>query len=173
MATGKHRSKSQIARDRRRIADLYLQGWLQVDIAEEVGLSNATISRDLKVLQSEWLESALVDTDKARVQELAKTDRLEREYYRGWVRSQEDAVTVRERVSGDGEPEVTTTRKGQTGDARFLDGVHKCVERRCKILGFDKETREVETGPRLSDVLSGLPDNLRDGVRQALTEHLS
>jgi hypothetical protein len=33
------RSASQLARDRRRISELYLEGWLQADIAAEVGLA--------------------------------------------------------------------------------------------------------------------------------------
>lgn len=170
--TGKRRSTSQVIRDRRRIADLYLQGWLQADIGDEIGIDQSTVSRDLKALQQEWMDATLADLDTIKAKELAKIDKLEREYYRGWVRSLQDAVTVRERASGD-EVETTTTTKPQAGDNKFLDGIDKCIARRWKVLGLDKLTHEIEAGPRLDTILSGLPDGFRETVRQALTEHLS
>ena len=87
----KRRSKSKIERDRRLISDLYLQGCLQVDIAEQVNVSQATVSRDLAALQEEWHHSTLIDIDAKKSEELAKVDRLEREYWRAWQRSCEDS----------------------------------------------------------------------------------
>jgi hypothetical protein len=154
MGTGKRRSNGQLARDRRRIADLYLQGWIQADIAKEIDISPATVSRDIKFLQKEWQESTLVDIDAAKSQELAKIDRLEREYWTAWERSCEDAETITQKTKGvvkrrqeeDGTfvaerpAEATKTSKGQAGDPRFLAGVQWCIERRCKILGIDAPT---------------------------------
>jgi len=70
-----HRSKSRLARDRRKVADLYLKGVIQVDIAEKLSISQTTVSRDLKYLQKEWQSSALVDIDERKAEELAKVDR--------------------------------------------------------------------------------------------------
>jgi len=70
-----HRTKSQLARDRRKVADLYLKGVIQVDIAEKLSISQTTVSRDLKYLQKEWQSSALVDIDERKAEELAKVDR--------------------------------------------------------------------------------------------------
>lgn len=133
------------------MADLYLKGWLQVDIAAELQINQSTVSRDLRALHKQWLKEALVDYDKAKAKELAKIDRLEREYWVAWVRSCEDAEMVKEKTQNilqrqgeSGElvaleyPDGTTkTRKGQAGDPRFLQGVQWCIERRCKILGVD------------------------------------
>jgi transposase len=151
MATGKRRGKTQLARDRRRIADLYLQGWIQADIASEVGVSQATVCRDLQALQASWLDSALMNFDEAKAHELAKVDRLEREYWQAWERSCENAETITRKVKGrmerretdDGEfiaeqpAEATKTSKGQAGDPRFLQGVQWCIDKRCKIMGID------------------------------------
>jgi len=161
MSTGKRRSNGQLARDRRRIADLYLQGWTQVDIADETRLSQATISRDLKALQSDWLESALIDFNAAKARELAKIDRLEREYWTAWERSCEDAETIRQEGKGkkgeDGKlvppDKIVRTAKGQAGDPRFLAGVQWCIERRCKILGIDAPQRTELTGADGSDLI--------------------
>jgi len=146
---GKRRSQSQLIRDRRRIADLYLQGKTQVDIGEKLGVSQATISRDLKALQREWLQSTLIEFDKAKAEELAKVDRLEREYWIAWERSCEDAETVKQRgvESGDKKSkEAVKITKGQAGDPRFLIGVQWCIERRCKILGLDAPEKRQVTG---------------------------
>jgi DNA-binding transcriptional regulator LsrR (DeoR family) len=139
----RHRSTAELARDRRCEADLYLQGWLQADIATELSIDQSTVSRDLKALQKQWLASALIDFNEAKAQELAKIDRLEREYWEAWRRSCEDAETVKQRgAPGDEVGKVKTasverTVKGQAGDPRFLVGIQWCIERRCKVLGID------------------------------------
>jgi len=138
------RSAAQLARDRRRIAELYLEGKLQADIAEAVGISQSTVSNDLKAIQQEWLESSLIDFNEAKARELAKIDRLEWEYWTAWARSCEDAETTTKKAVqvGDKErKEATQTAKGQAGDPRFLQGVQWCIERRCKLLGIDAPQR--------------------------------
>lgn len=162
------RSRSQLLRDRRRISDLYLEGWLQVDIAQEVGLAQSTVSLDLKALHKEWLKSALVNTDQTKSKELARIDRLEREYYAAWRRSCEDAETITQKTKGviqrkqdkegvfvsERPGEATKTSKGQAGDPRFLSGVQWCIDRRCKILGIDAEVKVKHTGEAIL-VLTG------------------
>jgi DNA-binding NarL/FixJ family response regulator len=65
------RTDDQITHDRALIAKLYLQGWLQKDIAVELGLSLSTINRDLKALREEWRTSAKADIDELIAQLLA------------------------------------------------------------------------------------------------------
>ena len=150
---GRKRNTAEIARDRRRAADLYLQGWLQVDIADNLGIDQSTVSRDLKALQGDWLKSALLDFNEAKAQQLAKIDRLEREYWGAWQRSCEDAETVRQEggtKSKDGKllppDKIVRTSKGQAGDSRFLQGVQWCIERRCSILGIDAPKQQDVSG---------------------------
>lgn len=171
----RRRSKAEVARDRRREGDLYLQGWIQADIADELGIDQSTVSRDLKALQEEWLQSALVDFDEAKSRELAKIDKLEREYYAGWQRSCEDAETMRKEGRGvtvpvEGEEKktreeiktdkVVKTSKGQAGDPRFLAGVMACIDRRCKIMGIDAPEKHDLTG-RLIFSHNGLEDVIK------------
>jgi hypothetical protein len=168
----KRRSPSEMARDQRIVADLYLQGELQVDIAKVIGRDQTTVSTHLAAIRQEWLDSSLRDFDEVKSQELAKLDKLEREYYGGWLRSQEDVVTVKDETSEN--PKTVVTTKSQAGDSRFLDGVERCVARRCKILGFDAPSKtELEAGPQLADVLKSLPSDFREQVRGLLTERLS
>jgi len=138
---GRHRSSAEIAKHRRQISNLYLQGRLQAEIASELNLSQSTVSRDLKALRGEWLVSSLMDFDEARANELAKIDTLEREYWDAWQRSREDAETITTKGRGDKETAVsmekTVQLKGQVGDAAFLRGIEWCIDRRCKLLGLD------------------------------------
>jgi len=140
---GRRRSASELTRDRRRIADLYLSGWTQTAIAEEVGVSQQTISGDLKALQKDWLASSLVDYNEAKAQELAKVDRLEREYWVAWEASKADKkVETTEKAAGKKatRSKAQVRREGQVGNPSFLSGVQWCIERRCKILGIDAPT---------------------------------
>jgi hypothetical protein len=119
---------------------LYLQGWLQADIAEEVGISAATVCRDLKALQQQWVKSALVDFDEAKARELAKVDRLEREYWEAWLASKEEKMSTATETATtkDGKRDKAQIRREErNGDPRYLQGVQWCIEKRCKILGVD------------------------------------
>jgi DNA-directed RNA polymerase specialized sigma24 family protein len=65
----------ELLRRRQAIADLYVQGFSQMAIAERLGISQATVSADLKQIRREWRESAIRDFDHAQDRELAKIDR--------------------------------------------------------------------------------------------------
>jgi len=157
------RSAAQLARDRRRIAELYLEGWLQADIADEVGISQSTVSNDIGALQRDWLASSLIDFDRAKAREIAKVDKLEREYYAAWRRSCLDAETLKQKGAPSDEAgkvktaSIEKTTKGQAGDPRFLQGVQWCIERRCKILGVDAPT-EIKHSGRVRVLLGVDPD---------------
>lgn len=145
----KVRKKSEIARDRRNIGRLYLKGDIQADIASALGLSQATVSRDLTVIQAQWKVERVNDFNEKKNIELAKVDNLELEYWVAWKRSQEDAEeqTVKKKgvivTNEDGEEkritpvEAQKRVKGQVGDARFLKGIEWCINKRCELLGLD------------------------------------
>lgn len=169
----------QIERDRREIAERYLEGKTQAAIAEYLNgragigykLTRQMIGYDLKALQSQWRESALINIDEAKAKELAKIDRLEWEYWIAWERSCADAETITEKGKGTGTAvqdfEKTIQRRGQAGDPRFLQGVQWCIDRRCKILGVDAPQKVEHAGkdgeplPAMN-VTVYLPDNGRE-----------
>ena len=159
---GRQRDAAQIAKDRRRIGDLYLKGWLQVDIAKEIGVNQSTVSRDLKTLHKQWLADAAISYDKAKGRELAKIDRLEREYWDAWERSKEDAeIEIREQAGAtkdDARARLRREKRGRTGDPSFLRGVQWCIEQRCKIFGVEAPKELKHSGA----VVSNFTDNLDD-----------
>jgi len=165
---GRRRSKSELTRDRRRIADLYLAGWTQAAIGEEIGLSQPTISLDLKALQRDWLASSLVDFDAAKSQELAKVDRLEREYWTAWEASKADKETkTTEKVDSTNNAaraKAQVRREGRVGNPSFLSGVQWCIERRCKVLGIDAPTKQdITSGGEKIDSLNTI--TVREYIR--------
>lgn len=124
---------------RQQIGAMYLSGKYQSEIAQIIGVTQQQVSADLAALRKIWQASAMRDFDAAKAEELEKIDRAEREYWLGWERSQEDAVVSLAEVKTGDKPgrKRSRRREGQCGDPRFLDGVLRCVERRCAILGLD------------------------------------
>jgi hypothetical protein len=129
--------------DLAKLAQAYLAGKTQAEIAQELNITQQQISYDLGVLQERWVKSALNDIDKAKAQELAKLDNLEREYWVGWVDSKKEyRGTTAERTRGKNfGTKVQIKKEQRLGDPRFLDGVKSCIERRCKILGLEAPTK--------------------------------
>jgi hypothetical protein len=119
-----------IQQRRHQAAQLYLKGETQFAIATALAVSQPTICSDLQAIRAAWLKSSLRDFDQHRAQELAKIDHLEVTYWQGWLRSREPR---------DGEP--------RDGNPKFLDGVQRCIERRCKLLGIDAPEAHVVAGP--------------------------
>lgn len=158
------RSKAERSRDLVLIAGLYLRGYTQHLIADEVNaaykeddqISRRQIGYDIKVLHKQWRESQLIDIDDAKARELARIDKLEFEAWEAWERSQLDAETVIEEMGGKkGSPPTRkrTETRGQTGDPRFLVIVDKCIDKRIRIFGlaapirnelFGKEGQPIE-----------------------------
>lgn len=136
----RHRDSAQIERDRKVMASLYLQGIGQYEIANRLGLSQTTVSRDLKVLHKTWLKSALVDLNEARSRELAKIDHLELTYWEAWIDSCKDKeqTTMTAKPGQEGGAAVaqmvTRTYPGR-GNSAFLAGVERCIKMRTDILG--------------------------------------
>ena len=62
----------------------------------------------------------------------------------------------------------------QVGDSRFLDGIYKCIERRCRLLGLDAPFRAVftrEYDPRaIRAIVTDLDQPQRDLLTQAILE---
>ncbi len=80
--------KFEVIQRRQKVADFYVQGWTQTAIAAEVDVSQPTICEDLQQILHQWKESAVRDYDEARDIQLQKLDRVEREAWAAWERSQ-------------------------------------------------------------------------------------
>src|SRR3977135_156173 len=113
------RSKSlAIIQRRPKLADSYIQGWTQMEIAQHLDFDQTTISSDLKHIRQEWRDSAVRDFDAARDLELRKIDRIEREARAAWERSQKPAQSAH--ISDETNQRRTRRHvRNQYGDPRF------------------------------------------------------
>ena len=137
MPTQSTTKKLTILKRRQQVAKLSLQGWTQLAIAEELSVSQPTISTDLKALQQEWLELASQDVELARAKMWAELEMVKREACKAWERSQQPAETYV--VSGQSENrQMRRTRKQQHGDPRFLELVRKTIDQQAELLGLNR-----------------------------------
>jgi hypothetical protein len=97
-----------------------------------------------KTLSKQWRRAALRDIEALTVQELARIDLLERTYWQVWEASKgEHSARTQVTKAGAGKdgrlkPQQLTVRTDETvGDPRFLQGVQRCIELLCAILGLD------------------------------------
>lgn len=103
---------SEIEREarRRRVTSILLSGVTnQTAIAEELGVGQATISRDIRFIEAEWRQEAVSNVAEAKGQDLQRLDRL---------------------IAGTWDQ----ARKGHLGS---IDRVVRLLERRAKMLGYD------------------------------------
>jgi hypothetical protein len=143
---------------------MYLRGMPQRAIAKELGINTSTVTRNLRQVRKAWFERSIEAIGLRKADELAKLDQLELTYWDGWERSKKvKKVVTRQRVGlpqglvdSDGtilnehlDPEdakkemVFIRTEIMVGDPAFLDGVMKCIDKRCKILGLDAPNRNV------------------------------
>lgn len=172
------KKKQAMITRRERVNALYLQGVPQAEIAEQMHVNQAQISRDLKALREIWIERSVTAIGERKAIELAKIDQLELTYWEAWEASKKpkESVTLHRLgnvMAGDivsTKVNETTRREGQVGDPSFLNGVMSCIDKRCKILGLDAPARNLNidlssmtdaqleklaAGADIIDVLSG------------------
>jgi hypothetical protein len=131
--------KQEVVHHRRHhVAELYLGGKYQVEIARLVGVSQQQVSLDLKAVQRAWLASSIRNFDEAKAEQLAKINRIEREAWSAWERSlQVREVTVQEVIESDHRTNRVTLRKEpQGGDPRYLQIAQRCIDQRIDLLGI-------------------------------------
>lgn len=157
----------QREKDLRELANRYLKGKTQAEIAVELGVSQQAISDDLKLLQKRWQAASLMDLDEAKARELAKIDELERVYWAEWlVSKQEKQVTQTAKKAG--RAEAMVRKETRDGNPAYLAGVQWCIDRRCKLLGLDAPERTELTGKdgvplfNVKEILVELPKEADD-----------
>lgn len=161
---GKEHEKTEIANRRREVAEKYLRGATILQIADEYGVDRSQISRDLKYIREQWLEASINHIDQKKAIELAKLDHLEMTYWDGWERSIKNAETIIQEKTQSGTKAVKKS-VGQSGNPSFLDGVLKCIDKRCQILGIEatkKITLDVEVSNVRNRILAALADDLAE-----------
>lgn len=142
------------------IAERYLRGQSQRQIAKALEISQTTVFKDLQAVRKAWKDSMIRDFDEAKARELEKIDLVEREAWAAWERSQKVGVKKTKGVNSKGVVDETT-RTGQYGDATFLGVALNCIKRRCDLLGLDAPVKVTETDSDGNDITA---DQRRAGL---------
>ena len=135
-----HRKPDQREKDLVDIARLYLQGQNQTSIAAVIGVTQQTVSADLKLIRKRWRESSLKDFDEAIAQEIAKIDLVEAEYWQQWDKSKLPRHTRKTEKCSQG-AKTTAIEEPGLCNPQYLNGVMNCIDRRCRLLGLDSELK--------------------------------
>lgn len=184
-------SRKEVVEVRRgQVMKLYLEGWLQEEIAVNLRVSVSTIKHDIKISLAQYREERLTNSQQIFEDELRKLDLRERQALHGFERSQRDKVvkTVKRIVDGKVVAEEVSTREGeidsatpgpaerieettvtepQPGNPSFLNTALKCQEMRCKLHGFDKPKQVTitdENGQAITPATSGDILGLRGAI---------
>lgn len=95
-----NRQPQKLARDheanarRRKVARLVARKVTQTEIADMLGVGQATVSRDIRVIEAEWRAGAATEISAIRAMELAELREMERDV----VTHQSKATSDRDRV---------------------------------------------------------------------------
>lgn len=148
--TGGKRSIVERERDLERIAELYLKGYTQQEIADQLAeerdytLTRVTIHHDIKAIHKRWIENSINLMEQRIIIECQKLDRIEHEMWELFDRSKLDKVIKEQTViSGEnvGEGKTTADLDGETdneaGGKRGKSGAN----------GKDAKDRLVASGP--------------------------
>lgn len=168
------RLPQQREKDLSDIATLYLRGCsqpvIQARMAEKrpYKLSIQTISRDLQELHNRWVKSSLLDIDTAKKQELERLRQLEEAYWTAWESSRKEATELATELTNDTQGGVATYSRaltktkvvGRDGTARYLAGIERCIELRCKILGLFDAQKFALMDWRKSAADAGVPESV-------------
>jgi hypothetical protein len=92
--------------------------------------------------------------------ELEKLNILERTYWEAWEKSQTDTTISQTKKKGSPKSvdsiEKIENERYSTGDPRYLQGIERCIEQRCKILGLNapKEIKGEFSGNLFFDLMT-------------------
>jgi hypothetical protein len=138
-----NRREAAVSERRDRIAQLYLSGRVQSEIAQLVGVSQSQVSIDLQYAQQQWQASMLQHTAVLKAEKLAELARVKAEAWRAWERSQEPhEITITKATEGGaGRREASLRKEQQTGDPAFLAEIRSCIMDEVKIQGLAAPTR--------------------------------
>ena len=139
-------------------AELYLRGFTQKQVAEQLDVSVDTVKSDLKKARECWRERSTQAISAMLYEQIAKIDQMERAAWLGWERSLRDAVqTTTEDIdkSESAETKLKIVRVPQAGNPAFLKVISDAIRQRCELLGLlDSETRDAITNQDYDQVVS-------------------
>lgn len=139
------KAKPAILKRRRKVAEHWnMKGLTVAQSADILGVSPSTISQDRRALLDMWQTVVEADVIEIVARELHKLEMQEAELWDAWQMSkmatEDDSREWNEKANGT-QAGVTTIRErriSRVPEAKYMDLILKCQERRAKLLGLDK-----------------------------------
>lgn len=165
MAARDTTDESQSAARQAEILKLHSRGWTKVQIAAELGISEAAVRYYVKRIHAVAAKQT-TDLAAAKQRELLMLDEAEREAWEAWEASKRDAVTETVRTMPEGGVQTETRREGQAGDSALLKRLIEISDRRAKLLGLDAPTRSYQAGVTPEQLEQMTDDELEQYIKQ-------
>ena len=146
----------EIASRRTKVSALVIEGFTSPSRIQQAlqkkyktTVSIDTVRTDLRSVKEDWKEARLRDYDAVLARELQKIDHLESVAWEEWKRSKRRVKkgSTKDVVGENPRVEELNQWENRLGDARYLDQIRWCIEKRCKLLGLEDKiafTRRVE-----------------------------
>jgi len=123
------KKRAELIDRRRKVAKLYLRKMSQEDIAKKLGVSQSTVSRDIRYLTKKWTQEAIGDIDRRRGRELAELEEIEYDCAAQFASNKEPAwlrirLRAKERIARmlglDAPTGIDLTSKGEKLDPNVI-----------------------------------------------------
>jgi hypothetical protein len=168
-----NRSEARCAARRHQVAQLYLAGKVQHEIADDMGVTQQQISLDMKRVMRTWENRMVEFVTRQKAIAAAQIEWAMREAAGSWERSKEPReITETEAIQGgEAAPRHKAKRRleGSVGNPAFLSAYQKGIDQMATLLGLNAPQKVAPTSPDGEDAWEGTQGLaiLLAGVEQA------
>lgn len=139
---GGHEPRTRIRTREMRTMELAVLGWTQHQIAADLGVSQAAVSKILTRVERRVLEELTAMVERHKTRHSLRLELIFAESLRAWERSKEDTTRRRQRksdggVNGAGGTVAEIIVQNQHGDPRYLEEARKALADHRKLWGLD------------------------------------
>jgi Homeodomain-like domain len=136
-----HDPRARIRTREVRAMELSVLGWSQPQIARDLGISQAAVSKILKRIETRQLREWAETLERQKAKQTLRLDHLFAEAIRAWHESKADTTRRRQRQTQGGDGAGATVAElvveNQHGDPRYLDEARKALADQRKLWGLD------------------------------------
>ena len=139
---GGHEPRARIRTREWRAMELTVLGWSQHQIAADLGVSQAAVSKILARVELRVLQEMTIIVERQKARHTLRLEHLFAEAIQAWEHSKTDTTRRRQRKtqSGHGDAGATVAEivtENQHGDPRYLDEARKALADHRKLWGLD------------------------------------
>lgn len=165
-----HEPRMRIRTREVRAVELSVQGSTQRQIAEELGVSQAAVSKMLSRLEERFARDVVATLDRHRAKQTMRLEHQYSESMRAWTESKQDSTVRRQRKAQDatgraGPAVAELIVENQHGDPRYLEQARKALNDIRKVWGVDAPQVLKVTAAKSS---SPYEDMNEDALREAI-----